>query len=148
MSVDAFIVYLRLTELPDPSKWRQAILNLGLPVDVDDRFDPESFDGFVPCRIRGARTGFDYFGTRITDTQAARYRAPRGSDFAATFEAASDLRELACAALAAGALAYLSDGLMVDADSRESHRGVDAMHWAIDIFGEALSAETGPRQLF
>ena len=65
-----------------------------------------------------------------------------------TLGADSDLRELACAAVAAGALAWLADGLLVEADSGESYRGADAMHWAIDVFGEAMSAERGRDRLF
>jgi hypothetical protein len=148
MADDEFIVYLRRSEMPSPSRWRRAILGLELPVELDDGFDPDTFRGFVRCRIRGAKSGFEYSAEDLSPRRAARERAPRGSDFAVTLSADSDLRELACAALAASALAWLTDGLLVDADSGDSYRGADAMHWALEVFREALSAERGPGRLF
>lgn len=136
MSVD-LIVYLRRSAMPAPSAWQRAIAATGLPVELDHDFDPDTFSGFLPCKLRGAVSGFEYFAGRLSPAEAAEVGAPPGSDFSVTLVTHSDLKEFACSAVAAGVLALVSSGLLVDPQSGESFPAADAVAWATEQFAEA-----------
>jgi hypothetical protein len=136
MSVD-LIVYLRRSSMPTPTAWQRAITDAGFPVEMDTDIDPDTFSGFLPCKLRGAVSGFEYFGGRLSPSDAAEVGAPPGSDFSVTLVTHSDLKEFACSAVAAGALAQASNGLLVDPQSGESFPAANAMAWASEQFTEA-----------
>ena len=136
MSVE-LIVYFRRSAMPSPSVWRQAILASGLPVELDDDFDPDTFSGFLPCNLDGKASGFEYFAGPLSPQEAVDAGAPAGSDFSVTLVTHSDLKEFSCAAIAAGALALSSGGLLIDPQSGESFQAADAMTWAVEQFAEA-----------
>lgn len=120
-----------------PTPWQQAIAAVGLPVELDTDFDPGTFSGFLPWKLREALTGFEYFACRLSAAEAAEVGAPAGTDFSVTLVTHSDLKEFACSAVAAGALAQVSGGLLVDPQSGESFQAADAADWAIGQFAEA-----------
>ena len=136
MSVD-LIVYLRRSAMPTPSEWQQAITATGLPVELDTDFDPDTFNGFLPCKLRGVVSGCEYFAGPMSPAEASEVGAPPGSDFSVTLVTHSDLKEFACSAVAAGALAQASSGLLVDPQSGESFPATDAAGWAAEQFAEA-----------
>ncbi len=136
MSVD-LIVYLRRSAMPTPASWQQAISDSGFPVELDTDFDPDTFSGFLPSKLRGAVSGFEYFAARLSAVEAAKAGAPAGADFSVTLVTHSDIRELACSAAAASALARVSGGLLVDPQSGDSVAAADAVNWATDLFAEA-----------
>ena len=136
MSVD-LIVYLRRSSMPSPFAWQHAVAATGLPVELDTDFDPDAFSGFLPCKLRGAVSGFEYFAGRLSPAEAAELGAPLGADFSVTLVTHSDLKDFACSAVAAGALAGASGGLLVDPQSGESFQAADAMAWAAEQFAEA-----------
>jgi hypothetical protein len=136
VSVD-LIVYLRRSAMPSPSEWQQGIAGTGLPVELDCDFDPNTFSGFLPCKLRGAASGFEYFAGPLSVADATEVGAPPGSDFSVSLVTHSDLREFACSAVAAGALAQASGGLLVDPQSGESFSAAKAMAWAVGQFAEA-----------
>lgn len=135
MSVD-LIVYLRRSAMPAPSAWQEAIDVMGLPVELDHDFDPDTFSGFLPCKLRSIVSGFEYFASRLSPAEAAEAGAPLGCDFSVTLVTHSDLNEFACSAVAAGALAQTSDGLLVDPQSGESFSAPNAMAWAAERIAE------------
>jgi hypothetical protein len=110
---------------------------MGLPVELDHDFEPDDFSGFLPCKLRGMASGFEYFADKLSPADAKEVGAPPGSDFSVTLATHSDLRELACSAVAAGALAHASGGLLVDPQSGESYAASDALTWAAETFAEA-----------
>jgi hypothetical protein len=136
MSVD-LTVYMRRSAMPSPSAWQQAILATGLPVELDCGFDPDDKSGFLPCKFRGVASGFEYFADKLSPAEANEVGAPPGSDFSVTLVTHSDLREFACSAVAAGALAQASGGLLVDPQSGESYTAADAVAWAAETIAEA-----------
>jgi hypothetical protein len=138
MSVD-LIVFLRRSAMPSPSDWQQVIRATGLPVELDVEFDADTFKGFLPCKLRGVVSGFEYYASPLSPKEAAEAGAS-GSDFSVTFVTHSDLKEFACSVVAAGALAQASGGLLVDPQSGESFAAPDAMAWATDQFAEAEQA--------
>lgn len=136
MSVD-LIVYLRRSVMPSPSVWQQAITATGLLVELDTDFDPDRFSGFLPCKLSGAMSGFEYFASPLSPDEAADVGAPPGSDFSVTLVTRSDLKEFACSAVAAGVLAQASGGLLVDPQSGESFPAAEAVAWAAEQFAKA-----------
>lgn len=131
------IVYLRRSAMPAPAAWQQAIAATGLPVMLDDDFDPDTFSGFLPCKLRGVASGFEYFANRLSPAEAAERGAPLGADFSVALVTHADLKEFACSAVAAGALAHASGGLLVDPQSGELFPASDAVAWAAEQFAEA-----------
>lgn len=133
MSVD-LIVYLRRSAMPTPSAWQKAIASMGMPVELDTDFDPDTFSGFLRCKLRGAVSGFEYFVGPLTPEEAADVGAPSGADFSVTLVTHSDLKELACSVVAAAALAQVSGGMLVDSESGDSIQAVDVADWAAEQF--------------
>ena len=136
MSVD-LIVYLRRRAMPTPAAWQQAIINAGFPVEMDIDFEPDTFSGFLPCKLHGEQFGFEYFAAPLSDAQRAEVNAPAGSDFSVTLATHSDLREFACSVAASSALAQVSGGLLVDPQSGDSFPASDVAAWASEQFAEA-----------
>lgn len=136
MSVD-LIVYPRRSAMPTPTAWQRAISDAGFPVELDTDIDPDTFCGFLPCKLCGSPSGFEYFAGPMSPSEAADVDAPPGSDFSVTLVTYSDLKEIACSAVAAGTLARASGGLLVDPQSGESFSADDAMAWAEEQFAEA-----------
>jgi hypothetical protein len=136
MSVD-LTVYLRRSAMPTPSAWQDAITASGLPVELDTDFDPDTFSGFLPCMIRGAASGFEYFADELSADDAAELEAPKGSDFSVTLVTHSDLKEFACSAVAAGVLAKVSGGLLFDPQSGDSIPADEALAWSTEQLAAA-----------
>lgn len=136
MSVD-LIVFASRTAMPTPSGWQQAINDAGFPVELDTNFDIDTQSGFLPCKLRGVDSGFEYFASKLSKDEAAEAGAPPSSDFSVTLVTHSDLRELACSAVAAAALAFASGGLLVDPQSGESFAAADTLQWARETFADA-----------
>lgn len=136
MSVD-LIVYLRRASMPTPAAWKKAIQDARFPVVLDDDFDPDSFSGFLPCKHRGAVSGFEYFAGALSEADRAAAGAPVGSDFSVTLVTHSDLREFACSVAAASTLARASGGLLFDPQSGESFPPANVAAWATEQFEEA-----------
>jgi hypothetical protein len=129
MSFD-LIVYLRRSAMPTSSAWKLAILKAGFPLEFQDDFDVEGTSGFVPCLYQGLLSGFEYYASSLTPEEAADLAAPMGADFSVTVSCGADQREFACSAVAAGVLANLCDGLLIDPQLGQSFQASDALNWA------------------
>ena len=136
VSVD-LIVYLRRSAMPTPTAWQHAITTAGFPVEMDIDFDPDTFSGFLPCKLRGEQSGFEYFAGPLSEVERAEVDAPAGSDFSVTLVTHSDLREFACSVAACSATAQASGGLLVDPQSGDSFLATDVVAWASEQFAEA-----------
>jgi hypothetical protein len=135
MSVD-LIVYLRRESMPTPSAWQKAIRDAGFPIELDTDFDPDTFSGFLPCKISGKVSGFEYCSGSLSNSEANEVGATVGSNFSVTLVTHSDLSEYACSAIAAGVLAKVSNGLLVDTQSGESFASSNALAWVTDQLQE------------
>jgi hypothetical protein len=135
MSAD-LIVYLQHSSMPTPAGWQQAIRDAGFPVDLDTDFDPDTLGGFLPCKLQGAEAGFEYYARRLSPAEAEEVGAPVGADFSVVLNTHSDLRDFACSAVAAGALAWASGGQLVNPQSGESFASADAVGWADEQFAK------------
>jgi hypothetical protein len=135
VSID-LIVYLRRAAMPTPEQWQQAIRAAGFPVDLDTDFEVDTFTGFLPCKFRGADTGFEYFSEEVKEQDRVEAGLPPGTDFAVTLVTHSDLGEFATSLLAAGALCHASSGLLVDPQLGESCASEQVLAWVAEVLSE------------
>ena len=126
--------------MPTPSGWQKAILNAGFPVEFDHEFDSDTHSGYLPCKLRGVASGFEYFVAPLTADERLAAGAPAESDFSVTLVTHSDLGEFACSLAACSALAQASGGLLVDPQSGESFSASDVLAWASGQFVEAVGS--------
>jgi len=116
--------------MPTPADWQAAIANAGFPVQLDYDFDVDTFTGFLPCRVNGELSGFEYYSSKISVSEASELEVPAPLDFSVTFQTVSRPMELVAAAAASGALAAATDGLLIDPQSDEQYSGKSAIEWA------------------
>jgi hypothetical protein len=135
VSVD-LIVYLRRAAMPTPSQWQQAIRDARFQVDLDTDFDVDTFSGFLPCKFRGADSGFEYFSEMVAEEDRVETELPPGTDFAVTLVTHSDLSEFATSLLAAGALCHASGGVLVDPQSGEGCASEQVLAWVAEVLSE------------
>ena len=136
MSIE-LVVYLRRSLMPSLDVWQRAVRENGFPVEVDHDFDPDTFIAFLPCKLRGSASGFEYFVDQISETDRVEVGAPPGTDFSVTFVTHADLGEFACSVAAAGSLARASGGVLVDAQSGETLEAAAVVAWALEQFADA-----------
>lgn len=116
--------------MPTPADWQAAIANAGFPVRLDCDFDADTFTGFLPCRVNGELSGFEYYSSKISVSEASELQVPASVDFSVTFQIGSRPMELISAAAASSALASTTDGLLIDPQSGEEYSGKSAIEWA------------------
>jgi hypothetical protein len=141
MSMEVY-VFLKKSDLPVVSIWQRSIGDSGLLVDLDLIFDPTKDSGFVPCKLRGSGTGFEYFLSPIDDI-ASSYpdlkEVVQPYDSAATFSWGSRLDECAVALVAAATLAASSSGVMYDPQEGLEYQGADALRHAQEVYKQVLA---------
>ena len=130
------IVYLKHSAMPTLSNLQQAIHDAEFPLQLDPDIDLNSHSGFLPCKLRGAESGFEYFVRRLSGSEAAEVGTPSDSNFSVTLVTHSNLQECACAVVAAGVIARVTGGLLVDPQSSESFAATDALGWAKEQFAD------------
>jgi hypothetical protein len=129
MSYD-LMVYLKRSDMPAPSVWKNAISDAGFPVVLDDDFDVFSFAGFLPCSVDGEPAGFEYYvAPTSSDTFNELALAPE-LDLSVQFSIGSQPLELTAALAASSVLASISRGVLVDPQEGEAIDATDAVSWA------------------
>lgn len=124
MSVD-LNVFLKRSQLPAPTDWSNAILEMGFEAQLDTDFDLENFTGFLPCKYKRVESGFEYYSDEIAEVD----QAESGGDYNITFTTGSDLREAITSLIAAGVLAKMCEGTLYDPQSGESYPASAAIDW-------------------
>ncbi len=115
--------------MPEPKEWAQAIVESGFPMEMDTNFDVDSFSGFLPCKFKGEKSGFEYYSDTLTKEDQLDLDLPDSYDFATMFVAHADLRELATSVIASGVLCSMVEGLLCDPQSGEFWSGKAALSW-------------------
>jgi hypothetical protein len=133
MSVE-FTVYLSRSEMPSPKEWATGIVDAGFGVELDTKFDVDAFSGFLPCKLDGVDSGFEYGSGPIEIVDGLEL--PEDFDFSVTFTTHSDMRELATSVVSAGVLCSLTGGVLVDLQADEAVAGADAIEWARETLDE------------
>lgn len=110
-------VLLSKSRLPDVQKWQSAIDALGFDVKLDPSLNVESVTGFLPVKLKGQDSGFEFDvcpAPDITESYTELSKEFGNAEIAANFRWGGDLNEMACALVASAALARLSDGIWFD----------------------------------
>jgi hypothetical protein len=132
-------VFLNVQRMPTLQAWQEAIRQRGFDVEMMD-FDPLTDDGFRPATYRGRPAGFEYGFSKLDpdDWEDDIREAAAGKDSHTDFITHSDLGELVSAVIAAGVLAEITDGVVVDEEA-QTFRGAAATSWARDVEKECES---------
>jgi hypothetical protein len=135
-------VFLKAGRLPTPVEWQDAIRGAGFQVELDTDFDPRTFSGFLPAKYRELTAGFEYSLEEIAGTadlgSEQRTAAASGQELCMTLVTHSSMAETISAALAAGALAALTNGVLFDDESDEAHPASAATQWARDVEADGI----------
>ncbi|WP_157751133.1 hypothetical protein [Janthinobacterium svalbardensis] len=129
MSYD-LTVYLKRSDMPAPSVWREAITDAGFSVILDDDFDVFSFTGFLPCPVNGELAGFEYYVAPTSSEDIAELGLAPELGFSVQFVIGSRPLELTAALAASSVLASISGGVLVDPQEGEVIGANDAINWA------------------
>ena len=133
-------VLLSKSRLPDVRQWQAAIDALGFDVRLDPSLMVGSGGGFVPACFNGRDSGFEFDTSSAIDVLKVCPDFERefgGCDCSANFRVGSDLTELACAMIAAAALARLGEGVLFDPQEGACLGPTDAVEQARTIAAEA-----------
>jgi hypothetical protein len=134
MSVD-LMVYLPRARMPAPATWASAIGEAGFETtELDAHFDVDEHSGFLPCTLDGVESGFEYTSGPIESIDGLELQET--FDFSVTFTTHSDLRELACSAIAAAVLCSITNGVLVDPQADERVESDEAIAWAREMLAE------------
>jgi hypothetical protein len=126
-------VFLNRAAMPTPDQWQRTITEAGFALGLDTDFEPFTFTGFLPCELRGRATGFEYFF--LPKQQIAEeftYLAPRVTPFDSVVMLVwgGSLEEMACAVMAAGALAAGTPSLLYAPEEDSTVEGANAIGYA------------------
>lgn len=123
-------VFLSRRRLPNVHQWQSAIDSHGFDVKLDMSTNVGTDTGFLPAVFMGRDSGFEFDVMSISGV-AEVYPdiADRlvGLDAVANFRWGGNLDEMACALVAAAALAALSDGVWFDPQEGECRDAAGAV---------------------
>lgn len=116
MSVELLIV-LAASKAPDWSSWNQALWDTRAPASLSRSEDLKVFSGFLPVRVRGRATGFEFVTESATDV-AVRYpplaQVPLANPVVYSLSYGVHPEECAAAFLSAAVLVSRFDGIAYD----------------------------------
>jgi len=113
-------VFLTLSSMPTMQLWQSRIDAADVGLVLDGEIDIARHSGYLPAVLGSHPSGFEFYGGGIADLFGGQVPAEAGScDHVATFVTGSDFVELKCAMFAAGALADLSGGILMDPQAGE-----------------------------
>lgn len=132
MSAELYL-FLERAAMPTPEAWQQAITEAGFALTLDTDFDPYTFTGFLPCQFQGHTSGFEYYlhpKQEIADHFT--YLAPRVKPFDSVVMLVwgSSIEEMACAVMAAAALAASTPSLLYSPEDDSAVEGARALGYA------------------
>lgn len=132
-------VFFPLDRMPALKTWQDSIQSNGFSMELHQDMDPLTFSGYWPASYQNRPSGFEYCHSVETDETMTK-------TLRISFVWGGDADEAICAAIAAGCLANLTGGHLVDTNSGEHFLAADCINWARD-FENALwpmSADVQP----
>jgi len=132
MSLEIY-VFLERSAMLTPVQWQSAITEAGFAVALDIDFDPFTFTGFLPCQLNGHSAGFEYyFHPKEQIAEEFTYLAPRVKAFDSVVMLVwgGSLEEMACAVMAASALAASTPSLLYAPEDDSAVEGTRALGYA------------------
>lgn len=122
MSVDLY-VFLRERELPTDEEWQRAIQAAGHDL-VFDSFSSREHTGFLPARLAGELSGFEYSFNPIDANEVEKLKAIIADrSHVVTFTLHGNMLELRAAEIAASVLTDLANGVYFDPQSGSHAEG-------------------------
>jgi len=119
----ALIVYIHDSEIPSRDEWQRALDEVGTHL-ILDQFSPREHMGFLPAKLGGQESGFEYFVQRAELPGDDQTRAEIGDrDRMVSFVCHSDRLEGRVAALAAAVLTRIANGVFFDPQGGEFATG-------------------------
>jgi hypothetical protein len=116
MSVELLVV-LAAAKAPDWSSWNQALWDARAPASLSRSEDLKRFTGFLPVRVQGRATGFDFINASATDV-GVQYpvlaQVPFANPVVYSLSYGGHPEECAAAFLAASVLVARFDGIAFD----------------------------------
>jgi len=110
-------VLLAADRVPDVARWQAAIDAAGFDVKLDTSLVVEKDTGFLPVKIKGRESGFEFdlsAASDVLETYPELETKVIGRDRSANFGWGGDIAEMACALVASAVLATLTDGMLFD----------------------------------
>jgi hypothetical protein len=140
-------VFLNKSDLPAVEDWQRSIQNADFPIDLHAAFNPTKDSGFVPSKLRGKETGFEYLCSPAEEVASA-YPDLKGADrlfdSVAIFSWGARMDECAVALVAASTLAASTSGIMFDPQEGRQYDGHGALKVARETYEQILAAIDGP----
>lgn len=122
MSVE-LCVYLHDRDLPSRDAWQTAISAAGIDLQLDD-FAPREHTGFLPAKLNGQNSGFEYYFQPVAANERDDVLAEIGDrDRVVLFVTHASEIEGRSAMLAAAVLTELVDGVFLDPQGDVFARG-------------------------
>lgn len=120
------IVFLRREHLPSRDSWQQAISENGYDLRLDDA-DPVNHTGLWPAKLGNADCGFEYFLEPVEQEPEEILAAIGARGHRATFVWHSSVGDCRAAMIAAGVLAKITGGVLLDPSGGELADGADVL---------------------
>ena len=130
-------VFFPTAKMPRLEAWQNFMQANGFEVKFDRDFDSLSSSGFLPARYQDRPAGFEYYHEIQTDGQTKISLVFGGN-----------VDEAISAAIAAGCLANLTGGDLVDTDSGETFQASESIAWARKCETDLLPTAERVQQLF
>lgn len=137
MSV-ASSVFLKRSAMPTPARWAAAIREAGFALKLDEAFNVETFEGFLPCEHAGVESGFEYFfrTADLSPLSPEQRRFVGDRDLEILFVTRARWHDLISAITAGCVLAQLTDGVRWDQEGGELESGADALASARSVVAD------------
>jgi hypothetical protein len=128
--------FLEKSRIPERLKLEESIRALGFDLTIDEFYRPFECSGFLPCILKGRKSGFEiYFGSPDEALAAFPHLVEEvgARDCEITFRLGGDMAECACMLIVCAALAKTFDAVV--------HYGADDIVYSADeLLVEANSA--------
>ena len=115
MSVENF-VFINDSDLPEVNIVNQKLSEMQVDIVLDTQIDPRTYNGYWSATFSGNDSGFGW----TYDDASGMQKAFQDKSKVITLVTGNDLQELCCALYVAGAIASLSDAIVLDGDSGET----------------------------
>lgn len=137
MSVENIVICSR-ARMPSPARWQQAISEAGFPLRLPAEFDVLGSAGYVECRDGALECGFDYFCEPLDQEwlQDLDLALPARYDCVACLATQTSYEDASASCAAAGALAALTGGVLLEGGENPPITAGDALEWARRTFNE------------
>jgi len=107
--------FIEKSRVPDRGTLEGAVRSLGFDLRIDEFYRPFDCSGFLPCLIKGKKSGFEIYFDSPEETfqNFPHLKEQAGNrDCAITFRWGGDMSECACVLIVSAALATSFDALV------------------------------------